>query len=271
MEPWGWRAGLGLLDSLPTMDVRTGTLTKRANMRNHFRRLLWIVVPLALILGALIGPVAAEAPDLRAESQKVLGSPDVSLTERFDVAAPPRVCETMYNELLLLGQLWDAYQFAPPYKVSINGKAIHVVDPTGIEGDLYLVDKSFNRRVYYGAGKLNHKLVPHFTGKIAVVLTTEVKGKGTTTQVDVRVRVDNRLMGFLSSAAFPLVKKHAEKRVISNTTDLSVILKDIEEKPVDVAKRLKKQEDAEKFARLFPGAPPEPKGAPAKKGAKGKA
>jgi hypothetical protein len=181
-----------------------------------------------------------------------MGSPDVSLTQGFEVAASSQVLDKMFNEPLLLANLWNAYQFAPPYQVSMNGKAVHVVDPTGIVGDLYLVDKSYNRRVYYGTGKLNHKLVPKFGGRIALVLTTEAKGKGTSGKADVYVRADNRIMGMLSSAAFPLVKTHAQKRVISNTNDLSVIFKDIEEKPQDVAKRLKAKGDLEKFASLFP-------------------
>ena len=50
----------------------------------------------------------------------------------------------MLDNPLLMGKLWELYEFSPPYRVSSNGSGYHIIDPKGIEGDLYEIHSGNN-------------------------------------------------------------------------------------------------------------------------------
>jgi hypothetical protein len=143
----------------------------------------------------------------------------------------------------MMAHLWDVYGFGPHYRVQMKGDAIHVDDPTGIQGDIYLVEQAPNRRVYYGTGALDHELVPAFRGRMALVLTTSPKGSGVTARVEVYIRAESRVLGLMARAVFPLVRSKAEHRVSTNAQDLSTILHDLSFAPKQTASKLKDKED----------------------------
>jgi hypothetical protein len=127
-----------------------------------------------------------------------------------------------------------------------------VEDPTGIVGEMRLAQQGGNRWVYLGDGRLNHRLVPAFGGKMALVITTAPGGAGVSARVEAFIRTESRTLGFLSWTLSPLVRGRIENRATLNARDLGVILKDISSAPGQTASRLG-GEDAAMLARMFLG------------------
>ena len=199
----------------------------------------------------LIPCALARAVDLTSQAQAVLSAPDVSFSGTYDLPCRPAVLDSLLRHPILLGRLWTAYGFAPAYKVRAQGSGLHVEDPTGIVGEIVLAQQAGNRWVYLGDGMLNHRLVPSFRGKMALVITTTPKGAGVGAHVDVFVRTESRALGLLAWTLFPLVKGRIESRVTLNARDVGVILKDVSIAPQKIASRLA-GDDAAAFVRLFP-------------------
>jgi hypothetical protein len=147
---------------------------------------------------------------------------------------------------------------------------IHVDDPTGIQGDLYVAESSANRYVWVGYGSLNHRLVPSFRGRMALVLTLVPKGSAVEAHTQVFVRADSRILGFLGASFFPLVRARVENRVKMNGQDAKTLLEEAAADPQKAASRLKGEEARTLLAILTPqpAAPPAlepPPAAPAKR------
>ena len=213
---------------------------------------------LALILLGAVPSAGAASGELQAQSQLLIKSPDVTISGTYELATRSDVLENVLRTPILLARLWEAYQFTPLYKARlIQGDGIHVDDPTGITGDIFLAEQSGTRRVYVGNGALNHKLVPAFRGKMALVLTATPKGSVVSARIDVYLRTDSRVLGFLTRTMFPLVKTRALHRMTANATDIGTILKDLSNELQKTAARLKKEDAAALLSILrAPPAPP---------------
>lgn len=216
--------------------------------------------------------IAADST-LLSQAQAVLKSSDASISGTFDLAANPALLDGLLRSPMLLARLWEVYGFTPLYKARVQGNAIHVDDPTGITGEVYPIEHSMTRHVFYGTGALNHKLVPAFRGRLALVLTAAPKGAGVSARVDVYIRTESRFLGFFASTLFPLVRARAQHRMEANMQDIATLLKDVTTAPRQTAARLKK-EDADALLRLFPeqvpaqkpaGPPPKPASKPVSK------
>ena len=201
-----------------------------------------------------VSPAEAAGKDLQAQAQLLMSSPDVSVSGTYELPARSDVLDSMLGAPYLLAKLWGAYQFSPAYTARPAGEAIHIDDPTGIAGDVYLVQRTANRRIYVGNGALNHDMVPAFSGKMALVLTTELKGQSLRAQVDIYVRTDSRMLGFLAWAMFPLLKAKVEYRMTVNAAYLSDLLKDLSLEPQKAAAKLPK-EDAAALLKILPPRP----------------
>lgn len=195
-------------------------------------RVLLLALPLALHC------VLARAADLWGEAQLLQSKPDISLENDFEFTTRPAIIDALLNSPMIVARLWEARGFTPRYKVSLQGDGIHVDDPTGIAGDLYLADKTGDRRVWVGLGSLNHALVPSFKGQMAIVLDTVPSGSGVAAHLGVYIRTDNRAMGFLASTLFPLVKARVQHRVTTNAADVGTILAEVSTDPQRAAARL---------------------------------
>lgn len=213
------------------------------------------ITSLVLILLWLVPTVGAASGELQAQAQLLMKSPDVTITGTYELPTRPEVLESILRTPILLARLWEAYQFTPLYKARlVQGDGIHVDDPTGIAGNIFLAEQSGNRRIYVGNGALNHKLVPSFRGKMALVLTATPKGPALSARIDVYIRTDSRVLGFLTRTMFPLVKTRALHRMTANVTDIGTILKDLSNEPQKTAARLKK-EDAAALLKILPQPP----------------
>ncbi len=217
-----------------------------------------IAAVLTLFTGRLA--IAADA-SLQSQAQLVIKSPDATVSGTFELPATPALLDSLVRSPMLLAHLWEAYDFTPRYKARPQGGGIHVDDPTGIAGEVYPVEDSPVRHVFYGTGALNHRLVPSFRGRLALVLTVSPKGGGSAARVDVYIRAESRFLGFLASTLFPLVRTRAQHRIEANMNDITSILKDVSTAPRQAAARLRK-EDADALLRIA-APPPEPKPASA--------
>jgi hypothetical protein len=206
---------------------------------------------LGFLLLLLIGQRVAAGGDLQSQVQVLMKSPDASISGTYDLPARAPLVDGLLRAPLLVARLWEAYDFTPRYKVSMQGDAIHVDDPTGIQGNLYLVEQAPNRRVYYGTGALNHELVPAFRGRMALVLTMNPKGSGMSGRIDIYIRTESRFLGFFARTLFPLVRAHAEHRMNANVHDICTILNDVSTAPQQTAARLKNKEDAAALDKLI--------------------
>jgi hypothetical protein len=215
---------------------------------------------LGFLLLLLIGQRVAAGGDLQSQIQVLLKSPDAFISGTYDFPARAPLIDSLLRAPLLVAHLWEAYDFTPRYKVSMQGDAIHVDDPTGIQGNLYLVEQAPNRRVYYGTGALNHELVPAFRGRMALVLTMNPKGSGMSGRIDIYIRTESRFLGFFAWTLFPLVRAHAEHRMSANVHDICTILNDVSTAPQQTAARLKNKDDAAALIKLIP-IPAQTKGA----------
>jgi len=214
-------------------------------MSHHSRVFLTIFCALILIPLALAG-----AADLSPETQTLLNSPDITYSSVYDFACRPAVLDSLLGHPVLLGRLWAAYGFAPAYRVRPQGDGLHVEDPTGIVGEVRLAQQAGSRWVYLGDGRLNHRLVPAFRGRMALLITTAPKGAGVSARVEVFLRTESRTLGLLTWTLSPLVRGRIENRATFNARDLGVILKDVSGAPQQAASRLD-GEDARTFERMF--------------------
>lgn len=213
---------------------------------------------LTIFCALIFIPLApAGAADLSPDIQTLLNSPDITYSGVYDFACRPAVLDSLLRHPILLGRLWAAYGFAPAYRVRPQGDGLHVEDPTGIVGEVRLahridnpVQQAGSRWVYLGDGQLNHRLVPAFRGKMALVITTAPKGAGVSARVEVFLRTESRTLGLLTWTLSPLVRGRIENRATLNARDLGVILKDISSAPQQAASRLS-GEDAAALARLL--------------------
>ncbi|MSS70746.1 MAG: hypothetical protein EXS64_04570 [Candidatus Latescibacteria bacterium] len=204
-----------------------------------------------ILFTLLLLPALAGAAGLSPEAQTLLNSPDIAFSNTYHFACRPTVLDSLLSHPVLLGRLWAAYGFAPAYRVRTQGSGLHVEDPTGIVGEMRLANQAGNRWVYLGDGQLNHRLVPAFGGKMALIITTMPGGGGVDARVEAFIRTESRTLGFLTWTLSPLVRGRIENRAALNARDMSVILKDVSSAPQQTASRLAR-EDAAMLVRMFP-------------------
>lgn len=106
-------------------------------------------------------------------------------------------------------------------------------------------------RIWQAWRNLNHSLVPAFTGKIALVLTTVPKGTSLNARIDVYVRTDSRILGLLTWSMGPLLKPRVENRMNVNAGNMGTIMKDLTTEPQKATTLLQK-EDAAALLKLLP-------------------
>lgn len=195
---------------------------------------------------------SAQGAGLWVESQLLQSKPDMTVASDFEFNARPAVVDVLLENPMILARFWEAHGFTPRYKARPQGNGIHVDDPTGIQGDVYLVERAGDRRVWVAFGSLNHSLVPSLEGRMALVVTTEPKDSGVTLHVAVYIRTDSRVLGFLASTLFPLVRVHVKHRMTANAADIGTILAEASADPQKAAARLS-EEDAAAFRQIAKG------------------
>lgn len=206
---------------------------------------LWSLLVAVVLLAASTG---ADPP---AEVQALAERPDVSYSASFTWRCSPETWERILDQPLLMGQLWEAYRFLPAYRFSVRGDTLHVVDPTGLVGDVLLLNRSPGVRTWLVLGKLDHWAVPVLNeGKALFVLTSRPAPEGIAAELQVKVKAGSALGHLVLRLARPLLARHVENRLDRNLRDGRRLVETVESTP-DSALRLLRGEDARRFREVF--------------------
>jgi hypothetical protein len=170
----------------------------------------------------------------------------------FTVDATSDIWEKALDNTYLMGRLWGVYGFRPRYKVNRKGPGIHVADPSGLEGDVACVSASPNRRVFYGAGRINHWAIPlNVTGRALFIFSYrahEGKVKGKT---EIYVAGNRDFTNFLLNVGSFIMKYFINERFRRNLGDMQAMLSDIGKDPDGIRARLA-GDDLREFNATFP-------------------
>ncbi|MDP2983539.1 MAG: hypothetical protein Q8O92_09460 [Candidatus Latescibacter sp.] len=140
---------------------------------------------------------------------------------------------------VLMCRIWNMYDFSPAYMISLLDTAIHVVDPSGIEGNLYLIQPGSTNRMYLGIGRLKNWLPVTILGRVLFSLTYVPSGD----HVDMTFtaygeRSSNVPENLMVKAFSPILINLVNKRIQSNLRDLKIILSDMKNNPEKIRSRL---------------------------------
>ena len=143
---------------------------------------------------------------------------------------------------VLMCRIWNIYAFSPAYRISLQDTVIHVVDPSGIEGNLYFIQPGSTNRLYLGIGRLKNWLPVTILGRVLFSLTYVPSGD----HVDMTFtaygeRSSNVLENLMVKAFSPILVNLVNKRIQSNLRDLKTILSDMKNNPEKIRSRLDKK------------------------------
>jgi hypothetical protein len=195
-------------------------------------------------------PVSLQAYDVRVE--EIIRNPTVICQKAFGVDTTPEIWNRVLDNLYLMGRLWGIYRFQPAYQVTRTDSGLHVVDPTGIVGDVRQMGRSNLSRRFFGQGKFNHWAVPSFftaDGVIMFECTTERN------RLQGEVKIFMQGNNWPSRVAMKLFSgtliRHIDNRFTNNMDDMKKIIRDIADDPDKVRNGLAGplQDD---FTKAFP-------------------
>src|ERR1700694_3594316 len=147
--------------SRPGPPDRRRTLRHRQNCAPARRAPLRAIFVAAVLSPALAAEAGAAAPPNRASvAETVVASPDITYQIPFVINCSEATWRKVLDNPWLMGQLWNVYGYSPAYKVSTAGDGLHIDDPTGLVGDLWLVRNGLDERRYFATGRLNFRAVP---------------------------------------------------------------------------------------------------------------
>jgi hypothetical protein len=220
----------------------------------------------ALLALLACGSEAAGADDPQSQARQVVAGAAVSYRAAFSIACRPDIWTKVLDNPELLGRLWVARGYVPAYQVSVRGDAIHVDDPTGLAGDIFVIVKRPEERQYWGSGKITHAAVPFFnTGQMVVVLRARPEGPRMVGNVEVFVRGDSLVARGALWAGRSVFLGFVERRVNGNLAEVTELIESLIVKPENGLTLLKGR-DAEQFRALFvPPKPPPPPPKPRRK------
>ena len=162
-----------------------------------------------------------------------ISNASIRYEKTFTIDAPIELWNRMLDNPVLVGKLWDLYNFIPQYRVTAKGAGVHILDPTGIEGDLVEIHSDVFTRIFYGSGNMNNWHIPLSLKGKALFLIKQTAGEG---QVTVTLSIfgeggDTVVTRLLLKAVSPLLTYYINRRVTRNLADFEKIVDDIVHKP----------------------------------------
>lgn len=201
---------------------------------------------------ALLGTLPAPLPGYDIHVEEVIRNPTVVYQKAFEVDTTPEMWNRVLDNLHLMGRLWGVYGFQPAYQVTRTDAGLHVVDPTGIVGDVRQVGRSDLSRCYYGRGEFNHWAIPSFFTADGVILFECATDKN---RLRGEVKIFMQGNNWISRAAMNLFSgiliRRADNRFASNMGDTKKIIRDLADEPDRVRNGLAGQL-REDFDKAFP-------------------
>lgn len=187
-----------------------------------------------------------------AQIEEVITAPTATHAKTFDIDATPEVWNKALDNPYLLGQLWEAYEFQPRYKVNKTDTGIHVSDPSGIIGDIRQIDQSDCARTFFATGAFDHWAIPSFfTASGVVIFTYSQAGSGLEVASTIFMRGDNGISRFVMRLFSGILTRRVENRVGSTLKNAQEIISDISDNPHKVRTKLAGQMLRD-FDQVFP-------------------
>ncbi len=187
-------------------------------------------IPTGAVLQA--DPLPADAATSIIDTTAFIKNACLEFETEFRMEAQPAVWEEVIEHPYLFGRIWGQYGFLPRYRFSQNGPMLHIIDPTGIEGDLFLAGTNGPTRLYLGSGHMKNWGLPiGIEGRALFILTStagasyvsgrlRIYGEGTGSFADIIIRMCS-----------PILKHYINRRLTANMRDTRVILSDIALQP----------------------------------------
>lgn len=184
--------------------------------------------------------------------EEIIRDPTITYRNSISIETPLEIWEMGLDNIYLVGRLWGIYGFKPAYHVTRIDSGIHVVDPTGITGDVWPAGRSNRSRLFYGHGRVNHIALPGFFNADGVIIF-EWRPTPTMLLIDVKIFllgnnwISRAVMRLISGPLIRLI----EHRFDSNLKDLRTIIRDIVHETAMVRNRLDDALNIE-FEKAFP-------------------
>lgn len=196
---------------------------------------------LYIALSVLLLTTFAAGENRHTTASRVRHDAAITYTSRYQVKCGAEVVQGALKHPALMGGLWDVYGYAPAYKIKKLAEvgAVHVIDPTGIVGDLWLLKQQKNSWLYLAQGKIDHWAVPGFNGGSAVFELQRVeKNEFTQVQVEVFIEPESRIASVVLQLLEPIIIKHIDNRVSLNFQDAARLMETIDQTPEKIIAKL---------------------------------
>jgi len=194
----------------------------------HYGKIRSLTIATLVLLGTT--PVPLRAYDARVE--EIISNPTVSYQKAFGVDATPEIWNRVLDNLYLMGRLWGIYRFQPAYQVTRTDSGLHVVDPTGIIGDVRQVGRTDLSRCLYGRGRFSHWAVPSFfTADGVILFECTAEQNGITGEVKIFMLGNNWISRVVMKLFSGTLIRHIDNRFIHNLEDTKKIIRDIADEP----------------------------------------
>lgn len=186
-----------------------------------------------MLIAALLGAAPCQAGQNALSPAALREQATLTHQTDFIVDAPMAVWNKLLDNLVLFGALWNLYHFQPAYGIQADGKGIRVVDPSGIKGDMVVLDKSATSRTYYCRGTVDHWAIPSFVRAegIFVFRAVEEDGQRIRGQFEVFLKGENEVADFLMGLVAGRLKRRLQNRFTNNMEDVKKILHDLQHQP----------------------------------------
>lgn len=195
---------------------------------------------LLIIAVFLVAIIVAGAVTYGFDRETFIRDSCIQYENRFTLGTSQDRWRRILDNPALMAELWAVYECKPRYRVdNVNGKYV-VVDPTGIQGTLSLLEITPIERTYFGRGKMKNWFIPiSLKGSALFLVESGTKNDS----LEVRLRVygeggDDVFTRILLKAVSPVLTGYIDRRVRNNIADLRRIVYDIETNPSAVRLKL---------------------------------
>ena len=197
-----------------------------------------------------VSAIAQGGPDPK-QSEEVLQNPALVYEKSFTVATTEAIWTKALDNPVMVGTLWNAYNFQPAYKVTPIPSGVHIVDPTGIIADILLIDSAGSNRRFYGEGSVNHWLIPSFFSARSII---QFQHRMEENRVHINLVVfaqgRNAVSNLVIRTFSGILNRHIGKRLASHIVDIQKITGDLAQSPEKAQQKLTGQA-LKDFNRLF--------------------
>lgn len=173
------------------------------------------------------------------KTKSLMEKATISYRIDFSVDSSLIIWNKLLDHPLLMGKLWNLYNFQPAYEVTKTKDGVKVVDPSGIIGEISLTDSSPHSRTFYGRGEIDHWAVPSFISAEGVFLFRHQEdGQHVKGSFEVYLKGDNDVADLLMKLFSGTLKAFIHSRFTNNLEDVKKILFDLRYRPEEIRKRL---------------------------------